>query len=110
MDVDARSALDADGFGGYTALFSTVVSQPNFWVNYGKGKPDEARFTRLLLERGADPNVRASLRARLGEGHGGGPLHEYPDVTPLSWGQRYHGRIFVSKESMRLVEERGGRA
>jgi hypothetical protein len=51
-----------DGFGAYTALFSTVVSQRNFWVNYGKGQPDEARFTRLLLDRGADPNVRASIR------------------------------------------------
>ena len=61
---------DADGFGGYTALFSTVVSQRNFWVNYGKGQPDDARFTRLLLDRGADPNVRAFLRARLEQGHG----------------------------------------
>jgi ankyrin repeat protein len=108
MDVDARSAVSEEGIGGYTALFSTVVSQPNFWVNYGKGKPDQARFTRLLLDRGADPNVRASLRARLGEGHGGGAAQDYRDVTPLSWGQRYHGRIFVSKESLRLVEERGG--
>ena len=109
MSPDARSAVDADGFGGYTALFSTVVSQRNFWVNYGKGEPDEARFTRLLLDRGANPNVRASLRQRLEEGHGGGPLHEYRDVTPLGWGDRFHGRIFVSRESMRLIEERGGR-
>jgi hypothetical protein len=109
MSVDARAAVDADGFGGYTALFSTVVSQPNFWVNYGKGKPDEARFTKLLLDRGADPNVRASLRHRLEEGHGGGPLQEYPDVTPLSWGRRFPAKVFVSKESLRLVEQRGGR-
>ena len=109
MDPDARAAIDADGFGGYTALFSSVVSQRNFWVNYGKGQPDEARFTRLLLDRGADPNVRASLRAQLEEGHGGGPVHEYRDVTPLSWGDRYHGRIFVSRESMRLIEASGGR-
>ena len=108
MDPDARSAVDADGVGGYTALYSTVVSQRNFWVNYGKGQPDEARFTRLLLDRGANPNVRASLRARLEEGHGGGPLHEYRDVTPLGWGEQYHARIFVSRESLRLVEARGG--
>jgi hypothetical protein len=108
MSPDVRAALDADGFGGYTPLFSTVVSQHNFWVNYGKGRPDEARFTRLLLERGADPNVRASLRARLEEGHGGGPLREYRDVTPLSWGERYHAKIFVSRESLRLIEARGG--
>jgi hypothetical protein len=108
MDPNARAAIDADGFGGYTALFSTAVSQHNFWVNYGKGQPDEARFTRLLLDRGADPNVRASLRARLEEGHGGGPLGEYRDVTPLGWGRQYVARIFVSAESLRLIEERGG--
>jgi hypothetical protein len=108
MNPDARSAVDADGFGGYTALFSTAVSQHNFWVNYGKGPPDEALFTRLLLDRSADPNVRASLRARLEEGHGGGALHEYRDVTPLGWGEQYHAKIFVSRESLRLIEARGG--
>jgi hypothetical protein len=109
MDVDARAAVDADGFGGYTALFSTVVSQRNFWVNYGKGEPDEARFTRLLLDREADPNVRASLRQRLEEGHGGGLLREYRNLTPLGWGDQFAARIFVSRESMRLIEARGGR-
>jgi hypothetical protein len=108
MNPDVRATLDSDGFGGYTALFSTVVSQRNFWVNYGKGQPDEARFTRLLLDRGANPSIRASLRARLEEGHGGGPLHEYRDVTPLGWGEQFHARIFVSRELLRLIEERGG--
>lgn len=108
MDPNVRSAVDADGFGGYTALFSTVVSQRNFWVNYGKGEPDAARFTRLLLDRGADPNVRASLRHRLEPGHGGGPLRDYRDVTPLGWGERFVDKIFVSRESMRLIEARGG--
>ena len=108
MDPDAPAAIDVDGFGGYTAHFSTVVSQHNFWVNYGKGQPDQARFTRLLLDRGANPNVRASIRARLEEGHGGGPLREYRDVTPLGWGERYDAKIFVSRESLRTIEARGG--
>ena len=108
MDPDVRAATDADGFGGYTALFSTAVSQRNFWVNYGKGQPDDARFTRLLLDRGADPNLRASIRQRLEEGHGGGPLREYRDVTPLGWGERYDAKIFVSRETLRLIEARGG--
>lgn len=109
MNPDARAATDADGFGGYTALYSTVVSQHNFWVNYGNGRPDDASFTRLLLDRGADPNVRASLKARLEEGHGGGPLREYRDVTALGWGEGYDAKIFVSRESLRLIEADGGR-
>jgi hypothetical protein len=108
MDPDAPSAIDGDGFGGYTALYSSVVCQRSFWVNYGKGQPDEVRFTRLLLDRGAKPNVRASLRARLEEGHGGGPLREYPDVTPLGWGEQFHAPIFVSREALRLIASRGG--
>jgi hypothetical protein len=108
MNPDVHAAVAEDGIGGYTALFSSVVSQRNFWVNYRKGELDEARFTRLLLERGADPNIRASLRAGLEEGHGGGPLREYRDVTPLGWGESYHAPIFVSRESMRLIREAGG--
>jgi hypothetical protein len=108
MNPDVRSAIDADGFGGYTALYSSVVSQRGFWVNYGTGQPDEARFTRLLLDRGANPNLRASLRARLEEGHGGGPVHDYRDVTPLGWGEQFHAPIFVSREALRLIEASGG--
>ena len=108
MSPDTPSAIDADGFGGYSPLYSSIVSQRGFWVNYGNGQPDEARFTRLLLDRGANPNVRASLRHRLEEGHGGGPMHEYRNVTPLGWGEQFHARIFVSREALRLVEARGG--
>lgn len=42
-DVDARAAVDDYGFGGHTPLFCTVVSQPNFWMNY-EGRPQEARL------------------------------------------------------------------
>lgn len=108
MDPNVRAAIDADGVGGYTALFSTVVSQRNFWVNYGKGQPDEARFTRLLLDRGANPNARASLRHRLEEGYGGGPLREYRNVTPIGWGEQFPAKVFVSRESLRLIEASGG--
>src|SRR5260370_18313935 len=34
MDVNAKADIDANGFGGHTPLFATVVSQPNFWLNY----------------------------------------------------------------------------
>jgi hypothetical protein len=109
MDADAPTAVDRDGFGGHTALFATVVSQPNFWMNYLKG-PQVAPFTQLLLEHGADPNVRASLRKQLHPGYGPDTLHEYRDVTPLSWGERFHNPIFVSRLAMHLIAERGGHA
>lgn len=107
MNVDARAAVDADGFGGHTALFATVVSQPNFWMNH-QNRPQVAPFTQVLLDRGADPNVRASLRKQLHPGYGEDTMHEYRDVTPLSWGERFHSKIFVSAPAMRLIVERGG--
>jgi hypothetical protein len=107
MHVDAKAAVDDSGFGGHTALFATVVSQPNFWMNYG-GKPQVAPFTQLLLDQGADPNARASLRKQLHPGYGEDTMHAYRDVTPLSWGERFHHKIFVSAPAMRLIAERGG--
>jgi hypothetical protein len=63
-------------------------------------------FARLLLDRGADPNARASLRKRDYDDH---VPHEHREVTPLAWGQRYHDPRCASEAAMRLVAERGGR-
>jgi hypothetical protein len=108
MDPNVRSAVGASGFGGYTALFATVVSQPNFWMNHHRRGPFVAPLTELLLERGADPNVRASLWKRLHPGHGDPARHDYRDVTALSWGRRFHAPIFVSEPAMRLIVDAGG--
>ena len=107
MDPNARAAVDADGFGGHTALFGTVVSQRAFWINLHQSEPD-ATFTQLLLDRGADPNIRASLRKKLHPGYGEDFLRECRDVTALSWGERYAHKKFVNAEAMRLIAERGG--
>jgi hypothetical protein len=108
-DVNARAAVDADGFGGHTPLFSTVVSQANFWMNYGKGGPKVALFAELLLEHGADPNARASLRKKLHPGYDpNDTLREYRDVTPLGWGRRFHFKMLVSEPALKLIEEAGG--
>ncbi len=108
MDVNVGAATAPSGFGGHTPLFNTVVSQPNFWMNYRRRGPFEAPFAALLLERGADPNVRASLWKRLHPGHGETTRHDYRDVTPLSWGRRFHAPIFVSEPAMALVRQAGG--
>jgi hypothetical protein len=109
MDPNVTSAVGAGGFGGYTPLFATVVSQPNFWMNYNKRGPFVAPFTELLLERGANPNVRASLWKRLHPGHGDPARHDYRDVTALSWGRKFHAPIFVSEPAMQLIADAGGR-
>lgn len=108
MDPNARARVGASGFGGYTALFNTVVSQPNFWMNYHKRGPFVAPFTELLLERGADPNARASIWKQLHPGHGETTRHEYRDVTALSYGRRFHAPIFVSEPALELITEAGG--
>ncbi len=99
--VDARAAVNAAGFGGHTALFACVVTQP-----IRLRHSDE--FARLLLDHGANPNIRASLRKRL-RGVEDETIHEYPAVTPLAWGERFHDQSFVSRPAMRLIAERGGR-
>lgn len=113
MAADTRAAIDADGFGGHTALFAAVVSYANFWMNYTGGwahhrKPQEAVFARLLLDHGADPNARASLRERVGTA-GGTTVREHRNLTPLAWGEVFHDRMVVSAPAMRLIAERGGR-
>lgn len=101
-DVNARAAIDPDGFGGHTPLFACVVVQSQ------RLRRDDG-CARLLLDSGADPNVRASLRKCL-RGVEDESMHEYRDVTPLGWGERFHDQSFVSRPAMRLIAERGGAA
>jgi hypothetical protein len=101
MNVDAKADVDADGFGGHTALFGSVVSQ-----SYRCGRQEDAVFTRLLLDHGADPNARASLRKRLLFVKDNS-MHEYRDVTPLVWGERFQDQDWVNRTAMRLIAEYG---
>jgi hypothetical protein len=108
MNVDERAAVNAEGFGGHTSLFATVVSQPAFWMNH-RGQVPDAPFARLLLDHGADPNARASLRKQLHPGYGIDGMHEYRSVTPVSWGEQFHFRKLVNTAAMQLIAECGGR-
>ena len=95
MDVNVKAAVDDNGFGGHTPLFNCVVRQ--------LGSDGTADFARLLLDHGADPNVRASLGKRL-TGAEDESMHEYRDVTPLEWGRQFHDRGFVDEEAMKCIE------
>ena len=80
-DVNAKAALDADGFGGHTPLFHTVVTL---------AAPDDSK-ARLLLERGANPNARATIRKQLRDM--GDPekemMREFHNVTPIGYASQF---------------------
>jgi hypothetical protein len=92
-DVNARAAIDGDGFGGHTPLFNAVVCGP--W-------PDGA-MTRALLERGAAKDARASLRKFLDwieTPH----WHEDRNVTAAEWGRGFPEKNWVNTEALRLLD------
>ena len=99
VNANIRAEMDSNGFGGHTALFHCVVT-------YNAGRQD-GRLARLLLDCGADPNARASLRKRLPFARDTS-VHEYRDVTPLGWGRQFHDQSYVSHLVVRLLAERGG--
>jgi hypothetical protein len=99
-DVNAKAEMDAGGFGGHTPLFGCTVRQGSH-----RGT---ARFAALLLDHGADPNIRASLQKKL-IGASDETLHTYRDVTPLEWARQFHDRSFVDMAAMKLIAARVGR-
>jgi hypothetical protein len=102
VDANVKAAMDAEGFGGHTPLFGCVVSQP-----WRTGRRKDDAFARLLLDHGADPGRRASLRKRL-RFVKDESMHEYRDVTPLTWGQQFHDQDWVSTPVMQLIAARSG--
>jgi hypothetical protein len=92
-DVNARTAVDPDGFGGHTPLFNAVVC----------GVGHRATMTRMLLERGAAKDARASLRKFL-DWTATPRWHEARDVTPAEWGRGFPDQGWVNKEALPLLE------
>ena len=91
-DVDARAAVDAEGFGGHTPLFHTVVCGP--W--------GDETFVRPLLERGASPAVRASLRKFL-DWTERPRWHVARDVTAAEWGRGFPDQGWVNAAALRVL-------
>jgi hypothetical protein len=91
-DVNARAAVDQDGFGGHTPLFNAVVNGP----------PSDPTMARALLERGADQGLRVSLRKFL-------DWRETPEwytarnVTPLEWARGFPETNWINTEAVRLL-------
>ena len=92
-DVNARSNVDAQGFGGHTPIYNAVVS-------HGR---HHGSMARRLLERGASTTVRASLRKFLDWCETPG-WHEARNVTPVEWGSTFPEKGWVNAEALRLLE------
>jgi hypothetical protein len=75
-------------------------------VSFNAGRRHEV-LGRLLLDCGADPNARASIRKRLAFARDS-RVHEYRNVTPLGWGRAFHEQSYVSSAAMGLISARGG--
>jgi hypothetical protein len=93
-DVNARAAVDVNGFGGHTPLFNAVVCGP--W--------HDAEWTRTLLERGAAKHARASLRKFL-DWIENPRWHEARDVTAAEWGRAFPETGWVNTEALRLLDQ-----
>ena len=89
-DVNARAAVDADGMGGHTPLFHTVINGPG-------------RNAKALLARGADPTVRASVRKFIDWCETPG-WHEARNVTALEWARTFPDPSWVDQEGVRTLE------
>ena len=91
-DVDAPATCDADGFGGHTPLFNSVVNGPQ----------RDATVTRALLDRGASPTVRASLRKFLDWREEPG-WHVARDATPAEWARGFPDQGWVNQLALRVL-------
>jgi ankyrin repeat protein len=87
--------VDPDGFGGHTPLFNAVVNGPR----------QDAAIARLLLERGADRDLRVNLRKFLDWRETPG-WHVAANVTALEWGRGFPETNWVSTDAVELLSER----
>lgn len=98
-DVNAVSSIDEEGFGGHTPLFHTTVT---FIM-------DDTSKATYLLENGADPNHRCSIRKHLkyvGKRHMA-DVNEYRGVTPISFAHQWISPT-ISTNAIEVLKKNGG--
>ena len=94
-DPNAAADIDVEGFGGHTPLFNCVIK---------KGRKEE-RMAVVLLERGADPTHRASLRKGL-KSTSDEAIREFRDVTPIEYAVQFHDQGYVNHAAKEAIEAR----
>jgi len=102
-DVNAAAAVDADGFGGQTPLFNAAVS-----CAYLCGRQRGGSMARTLLERGASPGVRASLRKFL-DWIERPRWHAARAVTASEWGRSFPLEGWANPDVLAACDSATGR-
>jgi ankyrin repeat protein len=99
-DRNAPAALDADGFGGHTPLFHTAVTL---------AAADDKK-ARLLLDHGANPNARATIRKQLRDmdDREKERMREFHNVTAIGYARQFQEPRWVNAPALALIAERGG--
>jgi ankyrin repeat protein len=96
-DPNAHCEPDAEGFNTHTPLFHAVVLM---------GHQHTGTMTRLLLQHGADPTLRATLRKQFR--YMGDPekerMTEYRNVTPREYTQRFLVPEWVNEAALITLE------
>ncbi|MPY89739.1 MAG: hypothetical protein GEU99_17685 [Luteitalea sp.] len=99
-EVDARAAIDAEGFGGHTPLFHTTVSLP----------PRTDSLAQLLLRNGADTNVRTTLRKQLGGAPEKQEMREFHNVTAVEFAERFQEPHMINEAAIAAIGEHTGQS
>ena len=102
-DPNLPAARDMRGFGGHSPLFNAVISQA------AVTRRRDDRPVRMLLDAGADPDVRADIRKAI-RFHHDESEHVYRNVTALEYAQCFHARRWVNDAGLALLEHHAGAA
>jgi ankyrin repeat protein len=92
-DVNARAAIDAEGFGGHSPLFNAVVCGPSH----------DATIMLRLLQREALTDVRVNLRKFL-DWCETPRWHEARNVTAAEWARTFPEQGWVNQSAVALLQ------
>lgn len=100
-DANAISTIDEDGFGGISPLYHTAVTIG----------PQTGELAKLLLQNGADPNLRATFRRRLRPTANpeNEEIFEFHDVTAVEFAEQFQDQRFVNQAAIAAIAEASGR-
>lgn len=96
-DVNAAGIIDADGFGGHTPLYNSLVSQA-----YAAGRQHDAYMVKTLFEKGARLDIQVNLRKYL-DWIEDPRWHVANEVSPLEWAEGFPISAWVNKEGLQFI-------